>query len=124
MAIVYSVAVRNNRLQQVINAIDAGVGNGFLKVGTAGMGIVVANITLAKPCATVAGGVLTFSGVPISVFALVNGVLAEAQLTDSAGTVVASGLTVGVAGTDIIVSVVAATVGDIVSFVSGQIIGQ
>jgi hypothetical protein len=48
LAIVYNTTVLNNRLQQVVAAIDAGAGNGLLNVGTANMGVVLATITLAS----------------------------------------------------------------------------
>ena len=87
MSIVYAVTLRNNRLQQVINAIDGGAGNGRIQIGTAGMGLVLSTVTLLKPCATIAAGVLTFSGTPLSAAAAQSGVAAAAQITDSTGTV-------------------------------------
>lgn len=123
MAVVYSVAVRSARLQVVANAIDAGVGSGRLLVGTLGMGTLIVNIPLAKPCGVVAAGVLTFS-VPQVANASAAGLAAEAQMTDSAGTVVISGLTVGLAGTDLIISNNPVGNGAPVSFISGQITGN
>ncbi len=125
MSLVYSVTVRNNRLQQVINAIDGGAGNGKIQIGTAGMGLVLSTVVLLKPCATIAAGVLTFSGTPlVDPSAAANGFATEGQITDSAGTVVASGLSVGVAGTDIVITLQNITIGSIVTFVSGTITGN
>ncbi len=125
MSLTYSVTVRNNRLQQVINAIDAGVGNGKIQIGTTGMALVLSTVILAKPCATISNGVLTFSGTPISdPSAAQSGFAVAARITDSAGTVVASGLTVGGAGNDIVISLQNITAGSIVTFVSGTITGN
>lgn len=124
MSIVYAVTLRNNRLQQVINAIDGGAGSGRIQIGTAGMGLVLLTTVLLKPCATIAAGVLTFSGTPIATVASANGVAAEAQVTDSTGTVWVSGLSVGLAGTDIIISLVNVAAGSIVTFQSGSIVGN
>ncbi len=124
MAIVYSVAVRNSRLQTVINAIDAGAGSGLIKLGTAGMAVTLATITLNKPCATISAGVLTFSGTPLNTLGAALGVAAAATITDSAGLVVASGFSVGTSGTDIIVNLLNVSPGSIVTFISGAITGN
>lgn len=126
MAVVYNVNVRNARLQQVINAIDAGPGNGQLKLGTAGMALLLSTIVLNKPCGTILNGVLTFSGTPLVDPAAVNGGLAGAgQITDSAGTVVVSGLTVGLGGpVDIVIDQLALLPGSVVTFTAGTITGN
>lgn len=98
MAVTYSTTVKNNRMTQVINALDGGAGNAILKIGTTGMAATLASITLAKPSGIVSGGVLTFSGLPKSATASGAGTAAAAQLTDSTGAVIVDGLTVGVGG--------------------------
>lgn|SRR5262245_3623103 len=127
MPIVYAVTLRNNRLQQVINAIDGGAGNGKIQLGTAGMGLVLSTVTLLKPCATIAAGVLTFSGTPlVDPGAAASGTAAAAQITDSTGTVWASGLTVGLSGSgaNVIINSVNITAGGIITFQSGTITGN
>lgn len=128
MAVVYNTTVRNNRLQQVVNAIDGGPGNGLLEIGTTGMGAVLSTVVLAKPCGTIAAGVLTFSGVPLNDVAAAGiGNAAAARITDSTGTTVISGLTIGTVGssvTDMVISQASVDSGDIVSFVSGTIVGN
>lgn len=127
MALVYNVNVRNSRLQQVINAIDAGAGNGQILLYTAGLGVLLSTVILAKPCATILNGVLTFSGTPIiDPAAAASGLAAAAQITDSGGTVVASGLTVGAVGSgaNIIITLQNIVVGSIVTFQSGTITGN
>lgn len=94
MSISYNTATISDRLAAVVNNIDAGSSHGVLSLGTAGMGAVIANITLPKPCGVVAGNLLTFTA-PDSNLTLIAGTLGAAQLQDSAGTVVASGLTIG-----------------------------
>lgn len=125
MAVVYSIPVRNARLQQVVDAIDAGAGSGILKIGTAGMALILSNIILSKPCATIAAGVLTFANLPLTdPSAILGGTATEGEITDSSGNVVISGLTVGLAGADLIISATNINAGDTVSFISGTITGS
>lgn len=106
MAINYSTTVANSRLQKVIDAIDAGAGNGVLKIYTSAYGTLLATFTLSKPCGTISNKVLTMSSMPKT--ATIGGTgtntAAIARYEDSTGTVVADGLTVGTSGTDVIVS--------------------
>lgn len=123
----YSTAVKNNRLQQVVNAIDGGAGNGKIQIGTTSMALVLSTVTLLKPCGTISGGILTFSGTPITdPFATASGTAVAARVTDSTGTVVASGLTVGLTGSsaDIIINLQNITAGSIVIFLGGTLIGN
>lgn len=99
MAVIYSLAAKNARLEAVVNTIDAGSGPGVLQIGTTAMGTVLATIVLDDPCGTVSGGVLTFSGFPRSdTSADATGTAANARIRDSNGNDVITGLTVGVAG--------------------------
>lgn len=116
MAVNYSTTLKNTRMNAVVTAMDAGAGNAILKIGTAGMGATLASITLAKPSATVASGVLTFSGLPKSATATGTGTAAAAQLTDSTGTVIVDGLTVGTSGTNIIIDNTNINVGQTINF--------
>ena len=103
MSVVYATTLKSNRMTDVITALDAGAGNALLKIGTANMASTLVSITLAKPSATVANGVLTFSGLPKTANASNAGTAAAATLTDSNATVIVSGLTVGTANSDIII---------------------
>ena len=124
MTVSYNTNVINSRLTVVLNAIDAGSGSGKLLIGTTGMAVTLSTITLSKPCGTISAGVLTFSGVPLTDgFAANTGTASAAEITDSAGTVIASGLTVGTAGTDMIISTTSITQGDIVSLTVATITG-
>lgn len=102
MSVIYNTTVKNNRMTQVLNALDAGSGAAVLKIGTAGMATELVSITLADPSGTVAAGALTFSGMPKSGTAVATGAAAAAQLLDSNATVVVDGLTVGTTGTNIV----------------------
>lgn len=99
MAVNYSTAAKNARLNAVATVIDAGSGPGILQIGTAGMATVLATITLNDPCAASAsGGVLTFSGFAKSATAVATGTAAAARIRDSNGSDVVTGLVVGVSG--------------------------
>ncbi len=124
MSITYSIAVRNARLAAVVAAIDAAPGPGRLQV-LSSASVLLSNIQLNVPCGTIAGGVLTFTTPRVDFAAAATGNASVGQFVDSTGTVVASGLTVGVAGTDLIISPgIHIIAGDVVTFVSGQIIGN
>jgi hypothetical protein len=124
MAIVYSTTVKNNRLQKVIDNMDAAASFATLVIGTAslsGATGVLATITLPKPSATISAGVLTLSGVPITTTATATGTAAKAELRDSTGLTIASNLTVGTTGTDIIINATAVSVNQTVQLNSGSI---
>lgn len=104
MAVTYTTAVKNARLDAVAAQVDSGPAAGVLQIGTTGMATVLAEITLNDPCAAAAsGGVLTFSGFPKSdTSANASGTAAAARIRTSAGTDVITGLTVGTSASDII----------------------
>lgn len=101
MAVVYTTAVKNARLNAVTTAIGT---TGVLEIGTTGMATVLATIPLANPAApAAAGGVLTFTMPQSDVSADASGTAAAARIrTASGGTDVVTGLTVGTSGTDIV----------------------
>lgn len=124
MAVNYSTAAKNARLEGVISVIDGGSGPGVLQIGTTGMATVLAEITLADPCGTASGGVLTFSGFPKSdTSANATGVAAAARIRDSNGTDVITGLTVGQSGSgaDLILDTTNIDAGEIVTLNSATI---
>jgi predicted nicotinamide N-methyase len=92
----YSTTVLTERLQQVINNIDAGASNGFMRLLDAG-GNTLSSFQLSRPMGVAALGVLTFNGLSIiDPAAAASGVAATARVEDSAGTVVIHGLLVNV----------------------------
>lgn len=121
MAVIYNTTLKNTRMTAVVTAIDAGVSNGYLEIGTAGMASILATIPFTDPCGSVSGGVLTFS-VPVSDTSADNtGTAAAAQVKDSNGTIVASGLTVGTAATNVVLNSVSISAGQIVTLTSATI---
>jgi hypothetical protein len=123
MAVTYSTATKQARLNAVITAIDAGAGPGTLEIGTSGMASVLAILTLADPSGTASGATLTFDFDPdiSDTSANASGTAAEARIKDSDGTVIISGLTVGTSGTDIVLDSVSITAGQTVTLTTGTI---
>jgi len=124
MAIVYAPALKTTRMNAVEAALDAGPGAATLVIGTSalsgGTGV-LATIPLADPAGTVSGSVLTLSALPKSAAASAAGTAAKAELRDSTGVVVASGLTVGTSASDIIINSVAISIGQTVQINTGTI---
>lgn len=123
MAVIYAATLRTTRMNAVVTAIDAGVAAGKLKIGTTGMASVLATLTLADPCGTVAGDILTFDFDPdiSDTSADASGTAAEATITDSADTVIVSGLTVGTSGTNVVLDSVTITAGQTVTITAGTL---
>lgn len=119
MAVNYSTAVKNARLDAVVTAIGV---SGRLEIGTSAMGAVLAVIPLNSTAGTTSGGVLTFSGFPKSdTSADATGTAAAARIRDSSNVDVITGLTVGTSGTDIILDTTSITVGQTVTITSAAI---
>jgi len=122
MAVTYITTIKNDRLQVVLDAIDAGVSPGKLEIGSAGMASVLATVTLDDPAATISGGVLTFAGTPLSDPSADNsGTAAEARIRDSADNDVVTGLTVGTGSEDIVLDSVAISAGQAVNVLTAAI---
>ncbi len=122
---VYTTAELNNRLNQVIAAIDAGGSAGKCNVyGNAGNLLV--QLTLqGPPCGTAANGVLTFSTPWVAAQAIAAGTPASAQIIDSNGNLAISGLTAGTIGsTSDIVFAATLDVGETVIINSATITGH
>jgi hypothetical protein len=126
--VVYSQTAITDRLNGVITAIDDS-GTGKLLLQTAG-NVTLSTITLANPCGTASGGVLTFTGAVFDVSAANTGTAVKAVIQDGAGNTMISGLTVGIplSGADIILSnglsSLLITAGQTVELLSGQITGS
>lgn len=100
MAVTYTTAVKNARLNAVTTAIGTA---GVLEIGTTGMATILATIPLANPAAPAAsGGVLTFTMPQSDTAADATGTAAAARIrTGTGGTDIVTGLTVGTSGSDI-----------------------
>ena len=120
MAVNYTTAVKNARLDAVVTAIGSA---GVLEIGPTGMASVLATIALGNPAGTTANGVLTFSGFPrTDISADASGTAAAARIrTASGGTDVITGLTVGTSGADIVLDSVSITAGQSVTINSATI---
>lgn len=120
MAVTYTTAVKNARLDAVVSSIGT---TGVLEIGTTGMASVLATISLGNPAGTTSGGVLTFSGFPRSDTSADNtGTAAAARIrTASGGTDVVTGLTVGTSGSDINLDSTSITAGQQVTINSATI---
>lgn len=95
MSVDYNLTVRTNRLQQVVNAIDGGATNGWMRLLSAG-GVTLSSLQLSRPMGTISGGILFFNGLSlIDPAASASGGAAFARIEDGGGTIVISGLTVG-----------------------------
>ena len=115
MAVTYSNTVKDNRMTQVLNAIDGGAGAGYIEICSAAYAAVLATITLADPCGSVASQALTLTMPKSDTDADATGAAAIARIKDSVGNIIVSGLTVGTSGTDVILSSTAITAGDTVT---------
>lgn len=102
MSVIYNATVRTARMNEVLTAI----GNaGKVKIYVSGGATLLATFTLPTPSGTVSGDVLTLDCDPdIEATAGNTGDAAEATITDSADTVVVSGLTVATSGGDVTIS--------------------
>ena len=122
MAVNYPTAIKTTRMQAVRDAIDAGASAGKLEIGTTGMALVLATISLADPASTVTGAVLTLASMPRSdTSADATGTAAEARIRDSNNTDVVTGLTVGLSGTNVVLDSLSITAGQTVTINSGTI---
>lgn len=105
MAVVYNTTLKNTRMTDVVTAIGTA---GFLNIYTAALATLLSTIPLANPAGTVTGGVLTFSGTPLTqASATASGTAAAATVstaTGGTGTVIISGLTVSSTSGDIVLS--------------------
>lgn len=102
MSVTYNATLKNTRMTDVVTALGS---SAKIKIGTTGMGTVLAQISLANPAGTVTGGVLTFSGTPLTESSAdASGTAAAAIVVDGSGTTVISGLTVSSSAGDIVLS--------------------
>ena len=120
MAVTYTTAVKNARLDAVISAIGA---TGVLEIGTTGMAAILATINLDATAGTTSGGILTFAGFPKSdTNADGTGTAAEARIrTAPAGTDIITGLTVGQGSGDVNLDSTSITAGQTVTINSATI---
>jgi hypothetical protein len=117
------------RLQAVVNALGKGaavvLGTPQLNGQASATQGVLATVPLATPAGSISGVTLTLAGLPMMATAHAKGTLARAELRNAAGTVVVSGLTIGLvdSSADIIVGPVTNVIsGARVTLLEGSII--
>jgi hypothetical protein len=132
MSVVYSATLKTNRMQIVADLIASKVAapsTGSAAAGTLVIGDntlsgatgVLATFPLPATAFTVSGPVATLQGVPLSAIASATGTATKAELRNNAGAVIVSGLTVGIAGTDIILGTASIGTGGTVIVTAGTI---
>lgn len=96
MSVTYSPTAIDYRLNGVVSAIDSGGGNGSLVL--LADSTVISTVSLSRPCGTVSGGILTFTGTLLDPSAAATGVVNNAQIRNSLGVVMISDLSIGIPG--------------------------
>ena len=127
MSVNYTTPTINGRLTVVVNNIDAGSSFGQMRLIATQSTAAVCLIPLQKPCGVVSGGILTFNtpitGTVITLASTSNPLLA-ADIEDSAGNVIVSGLTIGVSTAyDIVTATTSVLIGENITLTSATITG-
>lgn len=123
MAVTYSTAVKNARMEAVVAAIGVSGKLVFLTSADA----VLCTFTLAATAGTVSAGVLSFSDANGGTAGILNtvgsadGVAAKAKITTSADVDVITGFTVGTSGTDFVIDNTNIATGQSVTITSASI---
>lgn len=119
MSVVYNTTLKNTRMTDVVTALGA---SAKIKIYTAGLGTLLAQIPLANPAGTVTGGVLTFSGTPLTESSAdATGTAAAAIVVDGSNVTIISGLTVSSTTGDIVLSSVNIVAGQPVTLTAASI---
>ena len=104
MGVIYRPSLRTTRMNNVKTDIDSGAGAATLEIGNAGFASILAVVTLADPCGSVTGDVLTLTMPQSDPSIDLTGTAAEARIKESGGAIIVSGLTVGTVGTNVVVN--------------------
>lgn len=128
MTIAYNETIRNARLQEVADAINAGTGAGLLRIyngtrpSTGGtVTTLLAELTLSDPCqASITGGVLTFDTITSDASANNSGTATWFRIVDSDANFVLDG-DVGTSGADLNLNTTSIVAGQSVAVVSAAI---
>jgi len=133
MTLGLAVAIRNNRLQQIVNAFDAGVGPGKIRLYTVGSGrpatggaiidqVMLGEIMLSDPCGTIVDGMLTFGAFSEDPLADATGMIAFARGVDGSGNFVLDmGCGVSGSGEELIFNTLVVQAGGAIQILSGVI---
>ena len=104
MAVNYRASLKTTRMADVRDDIDSGGGPATLEICSAAFAVVLITFTLDDPASEVTDDTLTLLGVPLNANASASGTAAVARIKEFGGAVVVNNLTVGVGGTDIVIS--------------------
>lgn len=120
MAVNYSQAIQDARMDQVISIIDAHASPAKLEIRTSGGTTLLATITLNDPSFTRSGSSpntkISMNGLPkTSAAAVANGTAAIAQIKTGGDVLCIDGLTVGTSGTDIVLNTTTISIGQTVT---------
>lgn len=119
MAITLSTTLRSARATAIVTEAGA---SAQIKLYTSAYATLLGTLTCSATLGTVSNGVLTFNAITQDSSADASGTFALARLYKSDGTtMVIEGLTVGTAGTDIIMNAAASTAGAAISMSSATI---
>lgn len=122
MAVNYRASLKNTRMQAVLSDIDNNAAPAKLRIFNAAFALQLAEITLQKPSFSLAAAVLTLLGVPLSdTSADATGTAAVARIVDGASNTIVDNLSVGTAGTDIVLNSTSLTAGQTVTITAGTI---
>lgn len=131
MSIAFSTALRNARLQKIIDALDAAATPGKILLYSAtrpatGAAItdqtLLGTITLADPCATISAGVLTFGTFVEDSSADATGTIAWARGEDGDGNFVMDlGCGVSGSGQELIFNTLSVQAGGVIQILSGSL---
>jgi hypothetical protein len=117
MPVTYAAAVKTARM----TATRDQVANGTLQIGTTGMAVVLAEFGLSASGGTISGDTWTLVFDADTVDALASGTAVAARIRNAGGTALITGLTVGLAASDIILDSVSITTGQDVTLTSATI---
>ena len=120
MSVTLTTNARNGACNGIVDLVDvgSGVAQGTLKIYTAGMALLLADLDMSNPAfGAAAVGVATASAISDETSAIATGDAAEFQIVDRDGAEVFRG-SVGTSGEDINLSSISITIGDTVSISS------
>lgn len=125
MSVVYSATVKSNRMQKVIDNLDASASPDlFASIqirASASPDQILVTIPLQRPSFVESGGVITLQGVPKSATASGTGTASLGRLLDGAGNIIVDNLSVGAGSGEINLNSTSITSGQTVSITSGTI---
>jgi hypothetical protein len=118
----YCAPLKNARMQQTLNYIDAAATPAHLKVYTADWSTLLIDFLLSKPSFSLSGDTLTLLGTPVGAAGLAVGLAGAAKIYDGDGNLVVDQLSCGTENANIVLVSKAISVGQPNEIQSGTII--